>query len=137
MDGEALSRILVVEDDPDILAVIRLSLEMDGGYTVAACSLAAEALVLALSFGPDMLLLDMMLPDQDGRQLLEALRREAATAATPAVFLTARTRDEGEGLTRLPGVLGIIPKPFDPLRLSGELRRLWTRRPGADGGEGA
>lgn len=137
MAGEELSRILAVDDDPDILAVIRLSLEMDGGFTVAACLRAAEVQALAAAFGPDLLLLDVMLPDQDGVALLAALRLDPATAAIPAVFLTARTRDEDGGLARLPGVLGLIPKPFDPLRLSGELRRLWALRPGAGGGEGA
>ena len=72
-----LSRILYVEDDTDIREIVRMSLEMVGRFQVAACDSCADALSLVDEFSPDLLLLDVMMPDVDGPATLLALRERA------------------------------------------------------------
>ena len=128
MPRPALRRILLVEDDPDVRAVVALTLEELGGFTLAACGSAEEALAVAPRFRPDLLLLDVVLERLDGRAALAALRALPETARTPAVFLTGRLRPlELREHERL-GCLGVIAKPFDPGALPDRLQELWRRR---------
>lgn len=125
--GEArkLTRILYAEDDPDISTVACMALEMVGGYVVESCSSGQDALNKAEAFQPDLFLLDMMMPGMTGLQTLEHLRQKTSLHGTPAIFMTAKVQvHEVEGYKQ-PGVLGIIPKPFDPMALSNDINRIW------------
>lgn len=119
-----LSRILLVEDEPDLRTVARMALEALGGFTVACCASGEEALARAAGFGPDLILLDVMLPGLDGPATLARLRADPATAAVPVVFLTGRVAPGETGAWLALGALGVIPKPFDPLALPDRLRRM-------------
>lgn len=120
-----LKRILYLEDEPDIQTVAQMALEMVGGYTVKVCSSGREALEVAAEFNPDLFLFDVMVPELTGPQTLEKLRHYEQFSSTPAVFMTAKVQtheiDEYEGTH----VLGVIPKPFDPMALSAEISSLW------------
>ena len=125
-----IERVLCVEDEPDIREVAQLALEAVGGFTVLSCDGGASALAAAPGFGPDLILLDVMMPDMDGPTTLTALRGLAATAATPVVFMTARVQPhEIEGYLEL-GAIGVIHKPFDPMTLSARLLELVRRSHG-------
>ena len=80
MRDRNLNRILYVEDDADIRKIVCMSLEMIGDYTVAACGSCADALQVVDDFDPDLLLLDVMMPDADGPSTLRE-RRMLETAA--------------------------------------------------------
>lgn len=109
--------VLVVEDDPDIRELAVMALEHGGGFDVHGCADGASAVRLARSLRPEIILLDWMLPGMDGGQILEALRADAATAAIPVVFLTAKLpTNEVEHFASL-GAAGVIAKPFDPMTL--------------------
>ena len=82
MVNDALQRILYVEDDADIRKIVSMSLEMVGDYTVAACGSCADALDVVDDFDPDLLLLDVMMPDVDGPTTLSRLRSRASSIAT-------------------------------------------------------
>ena len=84
-----LQRIMLVEDDPDIQLVTRLSLETGGGYEVRVCASGAEALQSAAAYAPDLILLDVMMPGMDGLATIDALRKLPEMAATAMVFFTA------------------------------------------------
>ena len=128
----ALSRILYVEDDPDIRGVAQMALEVLGGFTVLACGAGREALEPAsLAFAPDMILLDVMMPDMDGPTTLMRLREQPQLAQTPAVFMTAKVEDDAVRFYLSMGVLGVIAKPFDPMLLSSQIRALWEAGAGA------
>ena len=117
-----MTRILYVDDDPDIRDVAVMALELDGELDVRACASGAEALAEAPGFRPALILLDVMMPQMDGPTTLAGLRADPRTADIPVVFITARTQTaEVAQLTKL-GALGVIPKPFDPMTLAGQAR---------------
>ena len=126
----SLQRILYVEDEPDIRAVARLALEMVGGFTVKICNSGSEALAEAEGFAPEMILLDVMMPGMDGPSTLQALREKPSLAAVPVAFMTAKVQPAEVAQYRALGALDVIPKPFDPMALAGQVRAIWERRGG-------
>ena len=86
--SKTLGRILVVEDEPDIAGLIRRYLER-AGYAVVIARTAAQALTLSRSESPDLITLDLVLPDGDGFAVLEALKGDPATAAIPVLVVSA------------------------------------------------
>lgn len=124
---QPLQRILCVEDEADIQAVVTLALEEVGGFEVMVCSSGAQALIEAEAFAPDMILLDVMMPGMSGPSTLEALRALPAFAETPVAFMTAKVQpEEIEYLLSL-GAREVIAKPFDPMTLPGHVREIWSR----------
>jgi CheY-like chemotaxis protein len=125
-----LERILCVEDDPDIQAVIRLALERVGGFTVMLCASGRTALDSVAGFRPDLILLDVMMPGLDGPGTLAALRQLPGAAALPVIFMTAKVQpDELDHYLSL-GALAVVVKPFDPMTLAHEIRAHWQRHHG-------
>jgi CheY-like chemotaxis protein len=121
----SLNKILYVEDEPDIRTIATMSLQMVGKFQVHACSSGAQALEAIGDFGPDLLLLDVMMPDMDGPETLARLREHPAGAAVPAVFMTAKVQAGEIDAFRSLGVVDVIPKPFDPMKLADQLRAIW------------
>lgn len=120
-----LERVLYVEDDPDIQAVAQLALEALGGFTVKICGSGEQAVREAAAFAPQIILLDVMMPDMDGPATLAALRAQPALAAVPVVFMTAKVRPSEVRELESLGAVGVIAKPFDPMALPGQVKRLW------------
>ena len=122
---KSLNRILHVEDDPDICEIARMSLETVGGFGLLQCSSGEEALRLAEDFAPDMILMDVMMPDMDGRETVERLRKKAPLGDTPVVFVTAKAANADVEALKADFGARVVVKPFDPIALPDELRRLW------------
>jgi two-component system, OmpR family, response regulator len=120
-----LKRILYVEDDPDIQMVAQMALEVVGGFTLRTCSSGQEALREAAAFAPDLILLDVMMPSMDGPATLAELRKLDATAAIPAIFMTAKVQSAEVTYYKSLGAVGVIAKPFDPMELPQQVRQLW------------
>lgn len=120
-----LTRILLVEDDPDIQVVAAFALSELGGMTVETCDSGQQALARAEAFRPDLIAIDVMMPGMDGPSTLRALRATPATAPIPAVFMTARVQAEDIAAYRALGAIGVIGKPFDPVTLAAQFRALW------------
>lgn len=117
-------RVLYVDDEPDIRTVVGLCLKLNDAFEVRECASGAEALQIARDWRPDVILLDVMMPEMDGPMTRQALRDDPATTDIPVVFVTARTQpSEVERLLEL-GVTGVIAKPFDPMTLAGQVNRL-------------
>lgn len=121
-----LQKILYVEDEADIQAVAKLALEMVGGFTVKICSSGEEALREAEAFAPDMILLDVMMPGIDGPNTLMGLRKIPALTATPVAFMTAKVQPQEVAQYRALGAKDVIPKPFDPMTLAEQVRKVWN-----------
>jgi DNA-binding response OmpR family regulator len=126
MPGSELRRILFVEDDPDIRTVATMALEAVGGFAVLACGSGSQAVEEASAFGPDLVLLDVMMPGLDGPATLEALRRLPEVRETPVVFMTARVQTHEVIRYKEMGVADVIAKPFDPMALSDTVRSIWS-----------
>ena len=122
-----LKKILYVEDEPDIQAVARIALADVGGLTLEVCSSGKAALEKAADFKPDLLLLDVKMPEMDGPNTLEALRRLPATANTPAIFMTAKVQTHEVAHFKTIGVIDVVAKPFDPMTLAQTLRNIWQK----------
>ncbi len=131
MPAPALSKILYVEDEPDIQAVAQLALEAVGGFTVKICNSGQEALAQVVAFAPDLILLDVMMPGMDGPSTLQALRQLTACADTPVCFMTAKVQPQEIAHYKSLGALDVIPKPFDPMALSALVSAIWDRHHGA------
>lgn len=124
-----MTTILLVDDEPDLLTVARVSLERIGGFTVATCGSGEAALAKAAASPPDLVLLDVMMPGLDGPSTLARLRANPATASLPIVFMTAKAQARDVERYLSLGALGVIAKPFDPMSLSELVRRLLRRAP--------
>jgi two-component system OmpR family response regulator len=121
-----LINVLYVEDDPDIQMVAQMALEVVGGLTLRSCSSGREAVLAAIDYTPDLILLDVMMPDMDGPATLAALRKLPRTATTPVVFMTAKVQAAEVSHYRSLGAVGVIAKPFDPMLLAQQVRGLWA-----------
>jgi diguanylate cyclase (GGDEF)-like protein len=119
-------RVLVADDDPDILTVVKVNLELDGFEVVTAVD-GEDALQKATSGPPDVIILDIMMPRMDGLTALHRLRSQAATASIPIILLTARglPEDRVRGLEL--GADDYITKPFDITELAARVRAVLRR----------
>nr|WP_243268000.1 response regulator [Sulfitobacter sp. DSM 110093] len=120
-------KILIVEDQPDILEIIKLSLELYDSFEVAECDSGEAALLRASEFNPEVLLLDYMMPDMSGPQTLEKLRQLPGLADVPAIFLTARVGESAESEMLALGAIEVITKPFKPRELGARIRAAIAR----------
>ncbi|MBU0726204.1 MAG: response regulator [Alphaproteobacteria bacterium] len=122
-----LNRILYVEDEPDIREIGELALVDVAGFEVKACASGAEALEKGPAFGPDLVLLDVMMPGMDGITTFQKLRETPELAGTPVIFMTAKVQTTEVQRYLEMGALDVIPKPFDPMTLGETIRRIWSR----------
>jgi len=120
-----LNKILHVEDEPDIQEVAKMALEAVGGFTVKTCSSGDEALAVAQEFGPDLLLLDVMMPGMDGPTTFQKLRELPGLEHVHGVFMTAKVMETEVQRFMDLGAIGVLPKPFDPMTLSDQLKEIW------------
>ena len=109
----APARILIADDDPIILRLLQVNLDLEG-FAVDTAARGEDALARARETPPDVILLDVMMPGLTGWDVARQLKEDARTAGIPIVFLSARTQEEdlrrGEEL----GVAAYVTKPFDP-----------------------
>src|SRR5699024_6945226 len=125
MNHQALSRILYVEDDDDIREIATISLQMLGNFNVLACATGAQAIASAVEFAPQLLLLDVLMPNLDGPATLQQLRKLAPLAHTPVVFMTAKVQAHEVTSYKALGALDIIAKPFDAIQLPQHIQAIW------------
>jgi two-component system, OmpR family, response regulator len=120
-----LRHILCVDDDDDILEVTKLCLESIGGFRVTSRSGGADIVSVTEREKPDLILLDVMMPGVDGPSTLKLLQQATPPPRVPVVFMTARVQptevSEYLGL----GAVGVVAKPFDPMRLSEQVASIW------------
>ena len=114
-------RVLVVDDEPDIRAVARLSLERVGGWQVLEASSGHEGVAVAAEQQPDAVLLDVMMPGTDGPATFALLRGDARTEAIPVLLMTARAERAERESWLGQGVHGVLAKPFDPMLLPAQV----------------
>lgn len=114
-------RILVVDDDEDILELLKYNLEREG-YTVLLASSGQQALEMAVAEAPDLITLDVILPDIDGWDVLRKLRNQSRTRYIPVIFLTAKNMEVDEVVGLELGADDFISKPFSMARLRARIK---------------
>ncbi|HEV7663749.1 MAG TPA: response regulator [Chloroflexota bacterium] len=121
----ANKRVLLIDDEDDIREVAQLSLEIVAQWDVLTASSGAAGILCAAAEQPDAILLDVMMPDMDGRATFRELRANPATQHIPVILLTAKIHPSDQ-LAR--DVIAVISKPFDPLSLSTQISKHlgWT-----------
>jgi len=128
MAHKPLTKILYVEDEPDIQTVALMALETIGGFTVQACSSGQEALEAAPEFEPDLVILDVMMPGMDGPATMQALRKLPAMADVDMIFMTAKVQSQEVARYLEMGAVDVIAKPFDPMALATQVQAIWDRQ---------
>lgn len=123
-----LERIMHVEDDDSIRTVAEIALTDVAGFTLLSCESGQSALAQAEAFAPQLILLDVMMPQMDGLQTLVALRQLPSLKTTPVVFMTAKIQQAEQKRYLDAGAIGIIEKPFEPMQLGDTLRRLYQNQ---------
>lgn len=122
-----MAKILVVDDETDALELIEFNL-LNAGYKVITASNGSEAVQKAKFHLPDLVLLDLMLPEIDGLEVCKLLRRDSATTAIPIIMLTAKAAEIDRVLGLELGADDYVTKPFSPRELLLRIKNLLKRR---------
>lgn len=120
------SKILLIEDDPDIQTVAQMALEEIGGFTLVVCNSGGEAIEKARRFVPDIILLDVMMPEMDGPETLLKLREIDTIKDIPVVFITAKVMPSDVERYQALGAADVIAKPFEPMTLAERVQEIWS-----------
>ena len=123
-----LTRVLVVEDESDIAALVKHTLERTSGTVVEIAVSGDQALKLAAEQPPDLIVLDLNLPVLGGLEVCRLLRMRPPTARTPIIMLTARSSEGDRVLGLDAGADDYITKPFSPRELAARVRAVLRRR---------
>ena len=115
---------LMVDDEPHVRRVAELSLARVGHWSVTLAVSGTEALAVAEREQPDLILLDVMMPGMDGPTTLSALQAREAVASIPVIFMTAKVQEHEIARYLALGAAGVVFKPFDPLKLPDQIRRI-------------
>jgi DNA-binding response OmpR family regulator len=119
--------VLVADDDEDILNLVAFRIEHAGHQTIRATN-GAEALRLAFERKPDLCILDVIMPDRTGFEILEEIRGSETLADVPVILLTATVQDREEARGLQLGAHAYMTKPFDPAELDETVRTLLAGR---------
>jgi CheY-like chemotaxis protein len=122
-----LKKILVVDDERSITRLLKLNLEKTGAFTVRAENLGAQCLPAAREFKPDLILLDVMMPDMDGGEIAAQLKADPILNDIPVVFLTAVVKQEEVKARQ--GMIGGLPYIAKPLNMKGVLAAIEKHLP--------
>ena len=120
-------RVAHVDDDDDLLAIVRLALEATAGMRVESCASGARALEVLPDFHPDVILVDLLMPGMGGLETIERLRERMDLSHVTVAFATGH--EDPEQLRRIveAGAAAIIHKPFDAFALADRIHRIAPR----------
>lgn len=124
--ARVMAKILVVDDEPDALELVSFNLKA-AGHEVVTAQDGQEALKKARQTVPDLILLDVMLPEVDGMEVCKLLRRDGATSSIPIIMLTAKAGEIDRVLGLELGADDYVTKPFEPAVLAARLRAALRR----------
>lgn len=122
---KSLKRIMHVDDDVIIQKITRRALEEMGGYEVSTYGGGSEALEALGSVQPNLLLIDMVMPDMEGPQALHKLREEMNILDLPVIFVTGKDAEHINLDDVTLGVIGVIKKPYKPQEIVDRIRAIW------------
>lgn len=129
MDNTTVKKILCIEDEPEMIDLIRLILSRRG-YEVYGAAGGEEGIKLTRELHPDLVLLDLMMPDMDGWEVYQQMKAEASTRDIPVIVVTAKAQniDKVLGL-HIAKVDDYIAKPFGPQELMDSVDKVLSQKP--------
>jgi two-component system, OmpR family, alkaline phosphatase synthesis response regulator PhoP len=116
-----IHRILIIDDEESIQTVVKFGLTLTTPWQVITASSGAEGISKAQLEQPDVILLDVMMPEMDGISTFQELQRQEKTQHIPVIFLTAKAQASEKRLFKDIGVDGVITKPFNAMDLSQQI----------------
>ncbi len=117
----SIKSILIIDDEYDIRAVAEVALKAVGGWRVSTAASGSEGLTKAIAEQPDVILLDVMMPDMDGITTFRELQNNPVTNSIPVILLTAKAQASDQRRFVELGVAAIITKPFKAMKLPGQI----------------
>ena len=115
--------VLLVDDDPQVREVVRINLEMEG-YTVREAANAEDGMAALEDEAPDLILLDVMMPQVDGWEMLQQIHEHTGVGAIPVVMFSGKVDERSAAEAESRGAQGFIGKPFDPSSLIESTKQL-------------
>lgn len=124
---KVLKKILYAEDELDIQVIVDAIIKNMSDYEIKFCNNGQEVLDVVEDYNPDLILLDVMMPEVDGLTAFHRLQENPNTKNIPVIFMTAKAQvHEVQNFSKI-GVIGIITKPFDPMQLCSNIEEIWEK----------
>lgn len=120
-----LKRILYAEDEPDVQTIVEIIFQSMSDFELKICSNGKLLMDCVEEYMPDLILLDVMMPEMDGPTTFKNLQANPSTKDIPVIFMTAKAQLHEVKIFQATGVIGIITKPFDPVALCPEIKKIW------------
>ncbi|NJO80891.1 MAG: response regulator [Cyanobacteria bacterium RM1_2_2] len=117
-------RILIIDDEPDIREATQVCLELAKGWEVLTAGSSAEGIEKAAAEQPDVVLLDVMMPDMDGLATFQQMQANPSTRNIPVILLTAKAQPADRRHYLQLEVAAVITKPYDPLTLADQIAEI-------------
>ncbi len=121
----ALKSLLIVEDEEDIIEILKIAIEHDSNIHLSIALDGEEGFKRANLDKPDLILLDVLMPGKNGLELMDDLKSNGILREIPVVFITSRVQKNEMIEYKKRGALGVIEKPFAPLEIVSKLQSLW------------
>lgn len=122
---QELKKILYAEDEPDVQTVVEMTVQAMSDYEIKICDNGKKLLDCVEDYNPDLILLDVMMPEMDGPTTFKNLQQHKKTKDIPVIFMTAKAQVHEVEKFKEIGALGVITKPFDPMSLCDEILEIW------------
>ena len=116
--------ILLIDDEPNLAQVIAVCLESFKGWKVQIANSGKAGLSIVESLKPDVILLDVMMPEMDGITVFQHLQQNPATQNIPVILLTAKVQASDRARFAQLDIAGMIAKPFEPLQIADQIAQL-------------
>ena len=117
-------RVLVIDDDDGVREIVQLSLETAAGWNVLTAASGQSGIEIAIAQQPDLILLDVMMPGEDGVVTYQKLQSNAVTQSIPTILLTAKAQTSERNAFMELGITGVITKPFQARTLAEDIKVL-------------
>lgn len=125
MHRTQLREILYVDDEPDIREIVQMALGLVPTLSVTTAESGIRALQSMQAHKPDLVLLDVMMPNMDGPTTLQQMRGQPDLKTIPVIFMTAKAMPQEVARFRALGAAAVIAKPFDPMLLAEHIFAVW------------
>jgi CheY-like chemotaxis protein len=125
MNRDSLREILYVDDEPDIREIVQMALDLMPALSVSTADSGLRALQSMRERRPDLVLLDVMMPNMDGPTTLQQMRSQPELQSIPVIFMTAKAMPQEVARFRGLGAAAVIAKPFDPMLLGEQVFAIW------------